>query len=57
MTASKQAKQAGLKSLSELSEITGTSPQTLINWYNNKPKLFAVVVAGSVAIKGDNNNV
>lgn len=25
--------------------------QTLINWHKNKPKLFAVVLAGAVAIK------
>lgn len=52
MTASEEAKAAGLKSLSEVSEMTKTSLQTLINWYNNKPELFAVVVAGCAALKG-----
>ena len=44
-------KNAGLKSLVELSQITGESQQTLINWHKNKPRLFAVVVAGAQAIK------
>lgn len=51
MTPSEQCKKAGLKSLAELCEITGVSEQTLINWHRNKPKLFAVVIAGAVAIK------
>jgi len=46
MTPSQQAKtQAGMK-LSEVSELTGVSPQTLANWHKHKPKLFAVVLAG-----------
>lgn len=44
-------KSAGLKSLAELVEATATSEQTLINWHRNKPKLFAVVVAGAVALR------
>ena len=46
MTASQQAKAAGLKGLSEVSEITGVSLQTLDNWSKNKPKLFEIVIKG-----------
>jgi hypothetical protein len=30
--------------------MTGTSLQTLANWHRNKPKLFAVVLAGCKSI-------
>ena len=46
MAASKQAKELGLKSLKQVSELTGQSPQTLINWHKNKPELFEVVLLG-----------
>lgn len=51
MTPSQQAKAAGLKSLSQVSEMTGQSAQTLINWSKNKPELFAVVLKGCQQIK------
>jgi len=53
MTPSQQAKAAGLKSLLEVSELTGTSIQTLSNWAKNKPELFSVVIAGCVVKKLD----
>lgn len=53
MTASETAKQAGLKNLSEVSELTGVSTQTLNNWHNDKPLLFRVVIAGCKAIKAE----
>jgi len=46
MTASQQAKAAGLKNLLQVTELTGTRAQTLINWHKNKPDLFAIVLAG-----------
>lgn len=49
MTPSQQAKQAGLTGLKQVSEMTGQSAQTLINWYKNKPELFDVVISGCVA--------
>lgn len=49
MTASQQAKAAGLKSLTQVSEMTGASLQTLTNWAKNKPDLFKTVLAGCVA--------
>ena len=48
MTPSQQAKQAGLKSLSQVSDLTGVRAQTLDNWAKNKPELFRVVLAGCV---------
>ena len=44
--ASAAAKAAGLKSLAQVVEMTGVSAQTLNNWFNNKPKLFDIVLAG-----------
>lgn len=49
MTASQKAKSMGLRSLTEVSEHTGTSLQTLINWHKNKPELFNVVCLGVIA--------
>ncbi len=54
MTPSQQAKAAGLKNVQHVSDMLGTKPdgkpvvsrQTLNNWAKNKPKLFAVVLAG-----------
>ena len=46
MTASEAAKSAGLKSLAEVSELTGVSTQTLNNWFNEKRKLFEIVLLG-----------
>ena len=50
MTPSEHCQSAGLKSLAELTEITEVSKQALINWHRHKPVLFAVVVAGAVAV-------
>lgn len=50
-TPSKDCKLAGLKSLVELSQITGKPVQTLINWHRDDPVLFNVVLTGAVAIK------
>ena len=51
MSASKSAKEIGLKNLNEVSEISKVSPQTLNNWYNNKKELFNVVLLGCLKIK------
>ena len=45
-TPSKQAKELGLKSLTQVSELTGQSPQTLTNWFNHKPELYEIVLLG-----------
>ncbi len=44
-------KNAGLKSLCELSDITGQSVQTLNNWHKYKPKLFDLLLVGAVTEK------
>lgn len=51
MKPSEKCKSAGLKSLAELSEISGESVQTLNNWHKNKPRLFDLVLMGAVAEK------
>lgn len=53
MIPSAQCKSAGLASLSDLSRISGVSVQTLVNWHKNKPRLFAIVIAGAVKIKSE----
>jgi hypothetical protein len=50
LSPSRQAKAAGLKNLTQVSELTGTSLNTLTNWHRDKPKLFAVVLSGCLAI-------
>ena len=51
MTASSQARKAGLKSLAEVSRITGVSIETLNNWSKNKPDLLNIVIIGCKASK------
>ena len=51
MTPSQQAKAAGIKSLLQVSELTGVSIQTLSNWAKNKPKLFRTVILGAKKIQ------
>ena len=50
-TASKYAKQAGLKSLAEAVRMTGRSADTLTRWHKDMPDLFRVVIAGCLEIK------
>jgi hypothetical protein len=47
MTPAERAKAAGFKNLSEVSEITGVSLNTLANWAKHKPRLFEIVLLGS----------
>ena len=51
MKPSEKCKTAGLKSLAELSEITGKSVQTLNNWSKADPLFFNVVVVGAAVKK------
>lgn len=51
MKPSEKAKAAGLKSLTELSEISGESTQTLNNWFNNYPLRFELILKGAVIKK------
>ena len=53
MKPSEQCKAAGLKNLDQLSEVTGVSIQTLINWHKFKPLVFKYVLMGVAAeLKG-----
>lgn len=45
-TPSRYVKSRGLKSISQISNETGVSAQTLDNWFKNKRDLFDVVVDG-----------
>lgn len=55
MTPSKQAKQAGLTSLAELSEISHVPIRTLQDWFHNYPKRFNFVCIGAALVKGKEN--
>lgn len=46
MTPAQQAKSVGLKSLAQVSQITGVSLNTLTNWHRDKPELFRIVLIG-----------
>jgi len=50
MSPSKQAKEVGFKSLSQVQKISGQSQQCLHNWSKNKPELFKVVLLGAYQI-------
>jgi hypothetical protein len=50
MTPSQQAKTLGCKSLSQVTQLTGVSLQTLSNWHYCKPELFKVVCIGVVSV-------
>lgn len=52
MKPSEECKQAGLKSLAELSRISGESVQTLNNWHKNKPFRFEAMLTLAVILKG-----
>ena len=49
MTPAEQAKAAGLKSLTQVSQITGQSLNTLTNWHRDKPDLYRIVLLGCLA--------
>ena len=51
MKPSEKCKKAGLKSLAELSEITGRTSKVLIDWANNDPLFFDIVLHGAVLVK------
>lgn len=48
MTPSQQAKSVGLKSLTQVSQLTGQSLNTLTNWHRDKKDLFDIVLLGCV---------
>ncbi len=46
MTASRMAKEAGLESLKEVSEISQVSRRTLADWFHNYPQRFKIILLG-----------
>ena len=46
MSASTMAKEAGLKSLSQMIELTGVARSTLEDWAISRPKLFKIIIFG-----------
>jgi len=53
MSAAKRAKELGMKSLTEVTELTGRKPSTLASWYAFQPEFFDIVVMGC-KLKRDN---
>lgn len=51
MTASKQAKAWGLKSVVELAKLSGAKESTLHDWVHTRPKIFETLCIGSRIIK------
>jgi hypothetical protein len=51
MTPAQQAKSVGLNSLTQVSNETGVSLNTLTNWHRDKPELFKTVLSGVKALK------
>ncbi len=51
MKPSEKCKAVGLKSLAELSEMTGKPVQTLIRWANSDPVFFEILLRGAVSKK------
>jgi hypothetical protein len=51
MSASKKAKDGGLKSLKEMSELTAVPVTTLTDWEKTKPVTFDVLVIGAAEKK------
>lgn len=51
MFASEKAKKAGLKGLTEMSELTGVSRQTLNNWNKENQLKFDTFLLGAVCKK------
>jgi hypothetical protein len=49
MTPAQQAKSVGLKSLTQVHQITGVSLNTLTNWHRDKPELFRIVLLGCLS--------
>jgi hypothetical protein len=46
MSASQDVKAAGLKSLAQMSELTGERTDKLRRWHKDRPKLFNIVLFG-----------
>ena len=55
MTAAKRAKQLGAKSLKQITEAWGCTPQNIRNTFNARPHQFDIIVLGVLqSLKSDN---
>jgi len=50
MNASAEVKVAGLKSLSQVIELTGVPRSTLVDWANSRPRLFKIIIGGCLKV-------
>jgi len=50
-TASRKAKDYGLKNLNEMVAMTGESRQSLVNWFNLRPQRFELLLIGCIVKK------
>ena len=55
VTTAKTVKEAGLKSLAEVSEMTGQSRQLLDAWHKERPALFKIVLLGCLSLREAHN--
>ena len=55
MSASKQCKALGIKSLSHACRVAGVPRTTANDWYKNKPNLFRVFINGVMVV--DNEHI
>lgn len=53
LSASRLAKKAGNRTLSDVSKMTGKHVSTLHHWHLHNPDLFWIVCVGCVAVKGE----
>jgi phosphotransferase system IIB component len=49
LSASREAKAAGLRGVREMAKLIGRPERTIYNWYDNYPKQFDITLLGCVA--------
>lgn len=54
-TLSQEVRARGIPSVAAVTALTGTSRQSLDNWYKNKPRLFDIVMRGCQSALSDPN--
>jgi hypothetical protein len=50
MSASSEVKDAGLKSLTQVIDLTGVPRSTLEDWADNRPRLFKIIIGGCLQV-------
>jgi hypothetical protein len=56
MSASKQVREAGLKSIAQVAELTGEDVTKLARWARDRPRLFKIIIGGCLQVVKANNN-